>query len=217
MFTGLIQDVGKVVETSPRRGSVRLGIASALPVPEMADGESVAVDGACLTVTQRRGNRFYADVVAETLARTTLGRLRPGHRVNLERALRLGDPLGGHLVLGHVDDTVRVAGLARQGNDVRLRLTLTPAIRRYVAIKGSVALQGVSLTVSALDREGFEVALVPHTLGRTTLGDLRVGDPLNVEVDLLARYLERITGEGGPSRPGPEGAGGAYDASPDGG
>jgi len=207
VFTGLIQDVGRVVEASPRRGSMRLGIASALPVAEMTDGESVAVDGACLTVTQRRGNRFHADVVAETLARTTLGRLRPGHRVNLERALRLGEHLGGHMVLGHVDDTVRVTGLARRGDDVRLRVELTPAIRRYVALKGSVALQGVSLTVSDLSDQEFEVALVPQTLSRTTLGDARAGDTLNVEVDLLARYLERITGEGGPSRHGPAGAG----------
>jgi len=206
MFTGLIEDVGKVVEASPRRGSMRLGIACALPVGEMRDGDSVAVDGACLTVVQRRGNRFHADVVAETLARTTLGRLRPGRRVNLERALRLGDHLGGHLVLGHVDDTARVTGLTRRGDDVRLRVELTPAIRRYVALKGSVALQGVSLTVSGLDDGGFEVALVPQTLERTTLGEARVGEPLNVEVDLLARYLERIIGAGHPARPAPGGS-----------
>jgi len=207
MFTGLIEDVGKVVEASPRRGSTRLGIACALPVEEMRDGDSVAVDGACLTVVQRRGNRFHADVVAETLARTTLGRLRPGRRVNLERALRLGDHLGGHLVLGHVDDTARVTSLTRRGDDVRLRVELTPAIRRYVALKGSVALQGVSLTVSGLDESSFEVALVPQTLDRTTLGEARVGEPLNVEVDLLARYLERITGTGDPARPGSGGSG----------
>lgn len=211
MFTGLIEDVGKVVEASPRRGSVRLGISCALPVGEMTDGESVAVDGACLTVVQRRGNRFHADVVSETLARTTLGRLRPGHRVNLERALCLGDRLGGHLVLGHVDDTVPLAGLTRRGDDVRLRLGLTPAIRRYVAFKGSVALHGVSLTVSALDESTFEVALVPQTLSRTTLGQARVGETLNVEVDLLARYLERVTGEGGSARHGSDGTGGPHD------
>ena len=207
MFTGLIEDVGKIVEASPRRGSTRLGIASALPVASMKDGDSVAVDGACLTVVQRRGNRFHADVVAETLARTTLGGLRPGRRVNLERALRLGDHLGGHLVLGHVDDTAKVTALTRRGDDVRLRIELTPAIRRYVALKGSVALHGVSLTVSGLDDSSFEVALVPQTLARTTLGDVRVGEPLNVEVDLLARYLERITGEGGPTPQGWRGGG----------
>jgi riboflavin synthase len=211
VFTGLIEDVGKVVEASPRRGSVRLGVSSALPVEEMSDGESVAVNGACLTIVQRRGNRFHADVVAETLARTTLGRLRPGHRVNLERALRLGDRLGGHLVLGHVDDTTRLAAVTRRGDDVRLRFDLTPAIRRYVALKGSVALQGVSLTVSSLDDSAFEVALVPQTLGRTTLGEARVGDSLNVEVDLLARYLERITAEGGPAIPGLDGPWGPHD------
>ena len=211
MFTGLIEDVGKVAEASPRRGSVRLGIACALPVGEMADGESVAVNGACLTVVQRRGNRFYADVVAETLARTTLGQLRPGHRVNLERALRLGGRLGGHLVQGHVDDTTRLAAVTRRGDDVRLRLELTPAIRRYVALKGSVTLQGVSLTVSGLDGSGFEVALVPQTLARTTLGEARVGDSLNVEVDLLARSLERITGAETLESPGYGGTGDSHD------
>jgi riboflavin synthase len=199
MFTGLIQDVGKVVEVSPRSGSTRIGISSALPVARMLDGESVAVDGVCLSVASRRANRFYADVVAETLSCTTLGRIRPGKKVNLERALSLGDRLGGHFVQGHIDDTVRVVELAKKGDDYRLRMEITPAISSYLALKGSVALNGVSLTVSRLRSEWFEVALVPHTLSHTTLGELRVGDALNVEVDLLARYLERmIGGAGGP-------------------
>jgi riboflavin synthase len=196
VFTGLIEEVGTIVEASPRRGSTRLGISSALPKDQMTDGESVAVDGVCLTVVERRGNRFYADAVAETLQRTTLGKARPGDHVNLERALSLGDRLGGHLVLGHADGTVRLAKLTRRGDDVRLRLELPADLRRYVAYKGSVALHGVSLTVSGIEESWFEVALVPETLSRTTLGKARVGDTLNVEVDLLARYLERLTGEG---------------------
>jgi riboflavin synthase len=198
VFTGLIQDVGKVVEASPRRGSMRLGISTALPVPSMADGESVAVDGVCLTVVRRRGNRFYADVVQETLERSTLKDLRPGRPVNLERALCLGDRLGGHLVQGHVDGVAPVTELVRRGDDVRLRMRWTEEIRRYVAYKGSVTLQGVSLTVSAVQNDVFEVALVPQTLSRTTLGQVRAGERLNVEVDLLARYLERMLEERAP-------------------
>jgi riboflavin synthase len=200
LFTGLVQDIGKVVEPSSRSGSMRLAVATALPVQQMQDGESVSVDGVCLTVAQRRGNRFFADVVAETLTRTTLRALRPGREVNLERSLCVGDRLGGHLVLGHADGTVGVVDLSRRGDDWRLHLDLPPEIRRFVAHKGSVALQGVSLTVSAVRGDRFEVALVPETLARTTLGRVKVGDRLNVEVDLLARYLERILGERDPRR-----------------
>lgn len=200
MFTGLIQEVGKVVEATPRRGSTRIGVSSGLPVAAMQDGESVAVDGVCLTVVRRQGNRFWADAVSETLARSTLGELRPGKKVNLERALRLGDHLGGHLVLGHVDATVPVLDVKRRGADVRLRAGLTPEISRYVAFKGSVALHGLSLTVAEVGTDWFEVALIPETLARTTLGEKRVGEKLNVEVDLLARYLERMIGNAADGR-----------------
>lgn len=192
MFTGLIEAVGKVAEISPGRGSSRIAISSPLPVAELRDGDSVSVNGVCLTVSQRRRDRFFADVVAETLARSTLGKLRPGSRVNLERSMQVGDRLGGHFVSGHVDDTVEVKRFRKRGNDCRLRLALPGSLARYVAPKGSVALDGVSLTVASVDASGFEIALVPHTLEWTTLGGLRPGDRVNLEVDLLARYLERL-------------------------
>lgn len=192
MFTGLIEAVGKVVEFSPGRGSSRIAITSPLPISELQEGDSVSVNGVCLTVAQRRRDRFFADVVAETLGRSTLKKLRPGARVNLERAMQVGDRLGGHFVSGHVDDTVAVQRIQKRGNDWRLRLELPGILARYVASKGSVALDGVSLTVASLDASGFEIALVPHTLEQTTLGGLRTGDELNLEVDLLARYLERL-------------------------
>lgn len=203
MFTGLIETVGRVAETGRRGGVLRLGIVSSLPVGEMEDGESVAVDGVCLTVCERRRDRFLADVIPETLARSTLSGLRPGHGVNLERSLRASDRLGGHLVQGHVDATAPVRAVRRRGGDYRLEVALVPEIRPYVALKGSVALHGVSLTVAGLGRESFEVALVPQTLERTTLGRLRAGDRINVEADLLARYLERLLEgrEAGAARP----------------
>jgi riboflavin synthase len=154
------------------------------------------VDGVCLTAVAVHPDGFEADVIAETLARTTLGSLGPGSAVNLERALRLSDRLGGHLVQGHVDTTAEVLEVRRQGDDYRLRLESPGEVRRFLAYKGSVALQGVSLTIAAEDAQGFEVALIPETLARTTLGTLEAGERVNVEVDLLARYLEVLQRDG---------------------
>jgi riboflavin synthase len=201
VFTGLVEAVGRIVEVSPRRGSTRLAVVSPLGTEGAAEGDSVAVDGVCLTVSARQGERFWADVVAETLARSTLARARAGRRVNLERSLRLGERLGGHLVQGHVDDVAEVLRAARRGDDRRLRVALPEALGRYVALKGSVALDGVSLTVAALGEGWLEVALVPVTVARTTLGERRPGDAVNVEVDLVARYLERLARAGGGGRP----------------
>lgn len=203
MFTGLVAGIGTVVAHVAGRGSTRIAIESPLPAAAMKLGDSVAVDGVCLTVARRERRRFHADVVAETLARTRLGELRPGDRVNLEPSLRVGDALGGHLVQGHVDATARVLEVVRRGNDWRVRISLPPDLRRYVALKGSIALHGVSLTVSALNASRFEVALIPQTRERTTLGGLRPGDGVHVEVDLLARYLEAMAGvrAGAKSRP----------------
>ena len=194
MFTGIVEAVGTVVLAARRGGTVRLGVSSLLPVGEMANGDSVCVDGVCLTVVSRSGGRFFVDVVPETLSRTTLGARHRGDRVNLERALRMGDPLGGHMVQGHVDAVAPVLEVLGTGGDYRLRMALAPPIRRFVAEKGSIALQGVSLTVASVEEDAFEVALIPLTRSGTTLGKVRAGDRLHVEVDVLARYLERLAG-----------------------
>lgn len=201
MFTGLIEDVGRVARVSPRSGSKRITIVTSLVGRGSEKGDSIAVNGVCLTVAALGDDRFDAVAVRETLDRTTLGRLRAGQTVNLERSVRLGDRLGGHLVQGHVDGVVSVSGLRRQGDDHRLRFDLDPGLARYVAMKGSIALDGASLTVAALGPGWFEVVLVPYTLDATTLRGLRVGDRVNVEVDVVARYLERlIEGAGQPRR-----------------
>lgn len=192
MFTGLIETVGRVRSVVPGLGATRLTIATDIPLASLEDGESVAVDGVCLTIARRAKGAFAADAVAETLARTTLGALRAGDRVHLERSLAVGDRLGGHLVAGHVDAVAKVLDAKRRGGDVRLTVALPAALRGLVAKKGSIALQGVSLTVSALSTRSFEVALIPETLARTRLGAVRAGDRLNVEADQIARYLESL-------------------------
>lgn len=192
MFTGLIESLGTVVSFRRAGASARIAVESDLPSSRMADGESVAVDGVCLTVAARRGKVFEADVIAETLRRTTLGQARAGRRVNLERALRLEDRLGGHLVQGHVDAAPRVLSNAARRGEWTLRVEAPKEIRRYLAWKGSVALHGVSLTISGVGAGWFEVSLIPETLARTNLGSLRAGSRVHVEVDLVARYLETL-------------------------
>jgi riboflavin synthase len=195
MFTGLIETVGRVQRVVPGTGATRLTISTDLPVASMRDGESVAVDGVCLTIARRKGNAFEVDAVAETLKRTTLGGLRVGDGVHLERSLAVGDRLGGHLVQGHVDAVAKVIALRRRGDDVRLTIALPSALRGLVARKGSIAINGVSLTVSAVQSRSFEVALIPQTLARTKLGGLRAGQGVNLEADVIARYLEALMNE----------------------
>ncbi len=204
MFTGLVEAIGTVTAAIPRSGSMRLAVESDLPAGEVSRGDSIAVDGVCLTVSAAEGRLLSFDVVAETVSRTTLGRARAGRRVNLERALRLGDRLGGHVVQGHVDGTSRVLRVDRRAGDWRVRLDLAAPLTRYVAEKGSIAVQGVSLTVAGVAAGSFEVALVPETVSRTTLGALASGDEAHVEVDVLARYLERLMehGSAGAGSPG---------------
>jgi riboflavin synthase len=192
MFTGIVEAVGCVSDVTHQLGSARIAIASPLIGGEIGLGESIAVDGVCLTVAAHSEGNLVFEAVPETLSRTTLDSIGPGTVVNLERALRVGDRLGGHWVQGHVDAVAVVDSVREDGDDRRVSVILPAEIRRFVAGKGSITLQGVSLTVSALDADRCEVALVPFTLRRTTLGKTRAGDRLNVEVDLLARYLDRI-------------------------
>jgi riboflavin synthase len=196
MFTGIIQAVGKVARLEPRGGDLRLGIdASALAAridsSRFAIGESIAVSGACLTVIAFSDGLFEADVSQETLRLTTLGQLAVGSDVNLEAALRMGDPLGGHLMSGHVDGIARVVGVTPEARSVRVDVQVPAGFERYIASKGSVGLDGVSLTVNAVEGAIFSVNLIPHTVAVTTFRTLAPGDSLNLEIDTLARYVER--------------------------
>jgi len=198
MFTGLVADVGTVERVEPRAGGARLVVRPrALPVDALAAGESIACSGACLTVVERGGGLVAFDAVPETLSRTTLGAWRPGTRVNLERALRLDDRLGGHLVQGHVDAVGEVVARVPEGQGARLTVSLPASIAPLVAEKGSIAVDGVSLTVARAGRDRFEVALIPETLARTTLGEAAAGTRVNREADVGAPQVARLRDFGG--------------------
>lgn len=186
MFTGIVEATGRVVRVSPRE----LEIASALD--ELALGESVAVNGVCLTVASLAGETFTADLSEETLRRTALGRLEAGSAVNLERPLRADGRFGGHIVQGHVDGTATVTRVEQQPGSTEAWFSLPESLLRYLVEKGSVAVDGVSLTVASLDATGFSVALIPHTLGATTLAHLAQGTVVNVEVDVVAKYVQHL-------------------------
>jgi riboflavin synthase len=194
MFTGIVEGTGRVVTlaVAPGGAGARLEVEAPWPAGTLAAGDSVAVDGCCLTVAAATPTGFAADLVAETLRRTALGRLAAGDRVNLERPLALGGRLGGHLVQGHVDGVARVLERQAAGEGRELRVELPEALARYVVEKGSIAVDGVSLTVAGVGQGWFAVALVPHTLATTTLGERGPGDPVHLEVDLVAKYVERL-------------------------
>ena len=192
MFTGIVRERGRVVAVERNGRGLRLRVEAPATASTVALGDSVAVNGCCLTVTSTANRSLAFDAVPETIARTNLGRLAAGAEVNLEPALRAGEPLGGHFVQGHVDGTARVERLEPEGDGARLALTLPPELLRYCVEKGSVAVDGVSLTIAALRDDGIEIALVPFTLEHTTLAAAAPGDELNVEVDLLAKYAERL-------------------------
>jgi riboflavin synthase len=193
MFTGIVQDVGMVRARAAREGDERLTIAvTHLSLAGVRVGDSISVNGACLTVTALEPGAFAADVSRETLRVTTLGSLTPGSRVNLEPALRAGDPLGGHLVSGHVDAIATLVALAPDARSTRVTVRIPEALARYLSPKGSVTLDGVSLTVNEVDGAVFGVNLIPHTQSVTTLGGWQPGDSVNLEVDQIARYVERL-------------------------
>jgi riboflavin synthase len=193
MFTGIIQDLGRVVSRESRGVDARLTIATEkLSLANIAIGDSICIQGVCLTATTVAGNTFTADVSHETLSLTTLGSLHADSRVNLEPSLRAGDPLGGHLVSGHVDGIASVTALARDGDSLRLTFAAPEALSRYIARKGSVTIDGVSLTVNDVAGLTFGVNLIPHTQAVTTLGQLQQGARVNLEIDQVARYVERL-------------------------
>ncbi len=207
MFTGLVEDVGVVERVAPRQGGARLTLRpQRLPADDLALGESVSCSGACLSVVERAGGLVSFEAVPETLSRTTLGAWRPGTRVNLERSVAMGERLGGHLVQGHVDAVGEVLHRIPEGQGARLTVSLPPTLAPLVAEKGSIAIDGVSLTVAAVARDRLEVALIPDTLARTTLGSVQVGSQVNLEADLVARYVARLVAWAGGSPAGISGA-----------
>lgn len=193
MFTGIVQATGRIHSLEPRGGDLRLVVeAAGLGLDDVALGDSICISGVCLTVVAREAATLAFDVSTETLACTSLGARATGDAVNLEKALRLADRLGGHLVSGHVDGVGSVAGITPDARAQRWLFRAPPTLMRYIAVKGSIAVDGVSLTVNEVDRDTFGVALIPHTVAATTFGQRRVGDAVNLEIDTVARYVERL-------------------------
>jgi len=193
MFTGLVEDLGRVDAVDAGADGVRLTVRTRLAV-ELGEGDSVAVNGVCLTATAIADGTFAADVMHETLRRSSLAAVQPGSAVNLELALRADARLGGHIVQGHVDGVGEVRAVAQDGFARVVTVAATPELLRYIVQKGSITVNGVSLTVARVDEEGFDVSLIPETLERTTLGECGPGTPVNLEVDIVAKYVEKLTG-----------------------
>jgi len=202
MFTGLIEDIGTVLRLEQHGAAGRLEVTTGLPGDEIKLGESVAVNGVCLTVVAKGGGALSFDVSPESLKAAGFARLRPGSRVNLERALRLSDRLGGHIVTGHVDCTATIAGRREISGNTVFSFNISQADARYLVSKGSVAIDGVSLTVNEVSPNGFTVNIIPHTSLETTLHLMRPGDVVNIEFDILAKYVERLLPGGETSRKG---------------
>jgi len=203
MFTGIIQAVGSIASLEQRGGDLRLGINTGkLELDDVALGDSIAVSGVCLTAVVLSGSGFYADVSGETLRRTILGDLGVGAAVNLEKALTLSTRLGGHLVSGHVDGIGSVVARRQDSRSVQFTIQAPDALARYIAVKGSICVDGVSLTVNAVSGANFDLNIVPHTLEETTLSGYRAGRRVNLEVDLIARYLERLLLGDAAAQPG---------------
>lgn len=194
MFTGIVSEAGKVEAVGPIEGGRRLQIAATGAIADLAVGDSIAVNGVCLTAVAVSSSAFEVMAVNETLDRSNLGSVAPGDRVNLERPVTAAGRLDGHVVQGHVDGVGVVADITAEGEARRFRVEIAPTLTRYVVEKGSIAVDGTSLTVTAVADSTFEFVLIPHTLGITVLGERGVGDEVNVEVDILAKYVERLIG-----------------------
>ncbi len=194
MFTGLIEGLGEVLAKRPMAKGTRLVLRAPFDLAETKLGDSMAVNGACLTVVEIKGDSFAVDVSPETLRRTTLGQLKVGEKVNLERALRWGDRLGGHLVSGHVDGVGEVVERKDQGDFIFFKIRIPKSLIRYVIEKGSIAIDGISLTINGLSETEIFLAIIPHTAAVTTIGLRRPGDRVNIEVDLIGKYVERLLG-----------------------
>ncbi len=193
MFTGIIEDRGTVTEIKRRAKESALTFrVNRIDPREIVMGESISVNGACLTVTSLEGDTFTVDASRETLSRTSLGKLRVGTMVNLERSLRVGDRMGGHMVSGHVDGIGSVKSKMKRGGSVEFRFTAPEQIMKYIVEKGSVAIDGVSLTVNAVEEGEFTVNIIPYTLAETTFGALRAGKPVNIECDMIGKYVEKL-------------------------
>jgi riboflavin synthase len=196
MFTGIVEELGRVRSLEDRAGAARLVVQCATVNRDSSVGDSVAVNGVCLTAVEVTGEALSFDLARETLDRSTLGGLRAGDPVNLERPLTLATRLGGHLVQGHVDGVAAVRSVDRNGAEASIRIALPSSLRPYVVERGAIAVDGVSLTVTVVDDEGFEVALIPHTLAVTTLGERGPGDGVNLEADVVAKYVENLARRG---------------------
>jgi riboflavin synthase len=203
MFTGLVQSVGTITEAREMVGARRVSISAPGLAADLAIGESIAVDGACLTVVEVGKDVFSAEVVSSTLSRTVAGAYHPGVRVNLERAAVLGDRLGGHLVQGHVDGLGVLLGVTQQGETRLLDFRMPPAIQELTILHGSIAINGVSLTVNAVSEIGCQVAVIPHTWQHTNLRNLRRGEAVNVETDMIGKYVAKLLAPWRPPRPAP--------------
>jgi riboflavin synthase len=192
MFTGIVEGLGKVKRLTMKGADAVLEIETAIDFTDVSIGDSIAVNGACLTVTSKNQKNFYADVSAETLARTTLKLLQAGHNVNLEKSLRVGGFVGGHFVLGHVDVACRILSQAQKSGSLILAVEMNDNLARYIVEKGSVAIDGISLTVNKLEKGRFYVNIIPHTTANTTLLSKKEGDLVNIETDVLGKYVEKL-------------------------
>jgi riboflavin synthase len=202
VFTGLVEEIGHVHRVARQGDFQRMDVSAQKVLEDMAIGDSINIDGACQTVVAFDESSFSVETVAETLAHTTLGQFQSGRAINLERSLRLGDRLGGHIVQGHVDDVGQIVTIKQNQGEWRIGIAAPEHLRSYIAIKGSITVDGTSLTVAEVNTEGFTIAVIPHTFDNTVLSQRRTGDGINLEVDVIARYIERLLNTGSNPRAG---------------